>query len=137
VQDFDAVVPMPLSPDKAEAGEIHRTALLAKEIAILLGTKVASVLSLNQPISKHRLRTGMGLSAKQFERRYREALAVDFGVRHFGRILLLDDVCTEGSTLRCAVQAIREVNAECIIVGATAGQVILKSVVRDETPLVH
>ena len=134
--DFDGVVPIPLSPDKADAGEINRTGLLAKELAMLFGTTVTSVLSLKQPISKHRLRTDLGLTAKQFERHYRGALTADPGARGLSRILLLDDVCTEGSTLRCAVQAIREVNADCIIVAATAGQMILKSVVRDKTVLV-
>lgn len=134
--DFDAVVPIPLSPDKADAGEINRTGLLAKELAMLFGTTVASVLSLNKPISKHRLRTDLGLTAKQFERQYRQALTADPGARALSRILLLDDVCTEGSTLRCAVQAIREMNADCTIVAVTAGQMILKSVVRDKAPLV-
>jgi len=69
---------------------------------MLFGTTVASVLSLKQPISKHRLRTDLGLTANQFERRYREALTADAGARGLSRILLLDDVCTEGSTLRCA-----------------------------------
>jgi len=94
------------------------------------------VLSLNKPISKHRLRTDLGLTAKQFERQYRQALTADPGARALSRILLLDDVCTEGSTLRCAVQAIREMNADCTIVAVTAGQMILKSVVRDKAPLV-
>jgi predicted amidophosphoribosyltransferase len=134
--DFDAVVPIPLSPDKAEAGEINRTALLAEELAMLFGTTVASVLSLKQPISKHRLRTDLGLSAKQFEQHYRQALTVDPGARGLSRILLLDDVCTEGSTLRCGVQTIREINECCTIVAVTAGQMILKSVVRDKTPLI-
>jgi predicted amidophosphoribosyltransferase len=44
--DFDCIVPTPLSPDKAAAGEINRTALLANELARLLGTRVADVLQL-------------------------------------------------------------------------------------------
>ena len=63
-------------------------------------------------------------------------MTVDAAARGLSRILLLDDVSTEGSTLRCAVQAFREVNADCSIVAATAGQMILKSVVRDKTVLV-
>jgi hypothetical protein len=35
--DFDAVIPIPLSPDKEQAGEIHRTKLLGLEPARLLG----------------------------------------------------------------------------------------------------
>ena len=135
--DFDAIVPIPLSPDKNEAGEINRTALLAQELASLLGTPVKRVLSLNQPISKHRLRTGLGLSAQEFERRYRECLVVEPEACSLSRLLLVDDVCTEGSTLRSAAQRIHEINPHCDIVAATSGQMILKAVVRGKAPLVE
>jgi predicted amidophosphoribosyltransferase len=134
--DVEAIVPIPLSPDKAEAGEINRTALLAREMEVLLGTPIVDALSLNQPISKHKLRTWAGLSAKEFERRYRQALVVSPDIRNWKRILLLDDVCTEGSTLRVAAQCIRELNLECEIIAVAAGQMIVKPVVRDKAPLV-
>lgn len=46
---FDAVVPIPLSPDKDAAGEIHRTQLLARELARLLGTPTRELPSLSEP----------------------------------------------------------------------------------------
>jgi predicted amidophosphoribosyltransferase len=134
--DFDCIVPIPLSPDKAEAGEIHRTRLLARELASLLGTRMVELLELRHPISKHKLRTGQGLTALQFERQYAAALQVEEKAKDFERILLVDDVCTEGSTLRCAATAICAVNPDCEIVAATVGQMILKAVVKDEGQLV-
>lgn len=134
--DIEAVVPVPLSPDKAKAKEINRTMLLARELAKLLGAPVADVLSLNRPISKHLLRIELGFSAGQFEQEYRNALFVEPRARDLGRILLLDDVCTEGSTLRCAADRILELNPSCEIIAATAGQMIMKAVVRKETSLV-
>lgn len=134
--DFDAIVPIPLSPDKAEAGEINRTALLARELSILLSAPVVDALSLNQPISKHRLRTWGGLTARGFERKYREALVVSPEIHKLNRILLLDDVCTEGSTLRVAAQRIRDECTNCEIIGATSGQMIVKAVVRNKAALV-
>jgi len=102
----------------------------------LLGTAVVNALSLNLPISKHRLRTWAGLTATEFESRYREALSVGPEIKDLNQILLLDDVCTEGSTLRTAAQRIREANPGCQIIAATAGQMIVKAVVRDKASLV-
>jgi predicted amidophosphoribosyltransferase len=135
VTDVDAVVPIPLSPDKEKAGEINRTRLLARELCRLLGAHLASVLSLSHAISKHKLRIHKGFSVTQFEAKYSEALAVDTRVREFRRLLLIDDVCTEGSTLRCAVGALRAVHPNSEISLATAGQMIVKNVVKYEAPL--
>jgi len=129
--DFDAVVPIPLSPDKEAQGEIHRTRLLGKELARLLGTRFSEVLSLKCPISKHKLRITSGLTAGQFEARYSQALVVDDKVRNYNRILLVDDVCTEGSTFSSAIGRLRGAKPELEITAAAAGQMIVKAVVRD------
>lgn len=131
---FDCVVPIPLSPDKASANEIHRTRLLAGELARLLGVRVAEVLSLNRPISKRRLLAAR-YTKLDFERAYLSALEVSEKVRAFGRVLLLDDVCTEGTTIGCAYRRIREVHPSCEISAVTAGQMIVKAVVKDEQAL--
>jgi hypothetical protein len=132
--DFDGVVPIPLSPDKAEANEIHRTRLLANELAKLLGIRVADVLSLNRAISKRQL-FSLGYTRRDFEDAYYKALSVGGRVTSYQRLLLLDDVCTEGTTLRCALQRIREVHPSCEVSAVTAGQMIVKAVVRDESGL--
>ena len=133
--DFDCIIPIPLSPDKAQDGEIHRTLLLARELARLLGTPVRDFLTLTHAISKHKLRTDEGLNAKEFEPAYRNALLVDPRARSQEQILLLDDVCTEGSTLRCCVEAIKEIAPDCTITAVTGGQMILSHVVSQTAEL--
>lgn len=130
--EFDAVVPIPLSPDKERLHEIHRTRLLARELARLLGLRVAELLSLNQPISKRAL----SLPAKQFESRYSKALIVSPAAGRSQRVLLVDDVVTWGSTLGVAAERLREVRPDMDIVAATAGRMILKDSVRYETRIV-
>jgi predicted amidophosphoribosyltransferase len=133
--DFDCIVPVPLSPDKAAAGEIHRTKLLAREVARLLSVPVLELLALEHPISKRGLRTQLGFSAGQFEANYSAALRCDSPPEHYRRILLIDDVCTEGSTLRCSLLALNKLAPRVEVSLATAGQMILKAVVKDQTSL--
>lgn len=132
--DFDCVVPIPLSPDKEKAGEIHRTRLLSRELAKLLGVRAAEVLSLNRSISKRRLMNN-GYTRRQFEDRYYDSLDVSDRVRNFNRILVVDDVCTEGTTLRCALRRVHDAHPECEAAAATAGQMIVKAVVRQDDAL--
>jgi predicted amidophosphoribosyltransferase len=135
--EFDCIVPIPLSPDKAAKNEIHRTRLLADELARLLDAPVKELLSLSAPISKRRLRTDRGYTANQFEQKYYETLTVDPRVNSYERLLLLDDVSTEGSTVRCAVRRIHENSADAAIVVATAGQMIVKHVVAADDAIVR
>lgn len=134
VLDFDCVVPIPLSPDKAAAGEIHRTRLLARELAKLLGVRAAELLTLDRPISKRRL-LASGYRARQFEGMYYAALSASDRLANYRRVLVVDDVCTEGTTLRSALRRIREVNPSCESTAATAGQMIVKAVVKNEPAL--
>jgi predicted amidophosphoribosyltransferase len=127
----DCVVPIPLSPDKHSRGQINRTRILAQQLASLLGVAIADVLSLRGPISKRQFLSA-GLSRRQFENRYHQLLQVDNSIRQYPRILLLDDVCTQGSTLDCALRKIRETHPHSKLTATTAGQMILKSVVSDE-----
>lgn len=133
--DFDCIVPIPLSPNKAAAGEIHRTRLLAKELARLLNIPVVELLGLKVPISKRILRTQLGLTALQFEMNYSAALRCDPLPATSRRVLLVDDVCTEGSTLRCCVLTLRTVSPDAEVSIATAGQMIMKAVVKNEATL--
>jgi predicted amidophosphoribosyltransferase len=131
VSDFDCIVPVPLSPDKQKKGQPNRTRILAQALGALLRITVADVLSLSGAISKRQFLSA-ALTQAQFEHQYRQLLNVDTSIRRYPRILLLDDVCTEGSTLNSALQRIRETHPQSQLSATTAGQMILKSVVKDE-----
>lgn len=129
----DFIVPIPLSPDKAKAGELHRALALAKELSQLLGIDVRQALRLDRPISKRVL----GLSARAFERRYGEALSCR-GMRPAPRrILLVDDVCTHGSTLTVAAKAVQERIGECEVVACAAGQMTIREALAEPSKLLE
>ena len=134
--ECDAIVPVPLSPDKEAAAEIHRTSLLAGELARLLGCPVREFLKLASPISKRRLRGDLHYSAAQFEWAYERQLVVDDGVDDLTRVLLVDDVCTEGSTISACTDSLRSRNSKLEIVAVTAGQMTVRAAVEHEEDLV-
>ena len=128
--EFDYVVPIPLSPDKEASGEEHRTRALARELGRLLAVRVREMLSLSASISKRRMQAA-GSTTAQFERSYREALQAKVPA-NVGRILLVDDVMTRGSTVAQALHVLREQRSDVEVVVATAGQMIVKEAVVDE-----
>jgi hypothetical protein len=133
--DFDAIVPIPLSPEKAERGELNRTRALTDELSKLLGVPVLEALRLERAFSK-KAAMAAGATPSGFERDYVAAPEIPDGVAVPDRVLLVDDVCTKGSTLRSAWLKLRERNPGCVAAAATAGQMILKHLVRDESVLV-
>lgn len=128
--EFDYVVPIPLSPDKAEKGEKHRTRTLARELSRLLAVRTQEMLELSSSVSKRRMQAE-GYTVSQFENRYRRALQA-IVPRDAERILLVDDVMTRGSTIAQALNAIREQRPDVAVVVATAGQMIVKEAVVDD-----
>ena len=128
--EFDYIVPIPLSPDKAANGEKHRTRALARELGELLVVKVREMLSLSTGISKRRM-LAVGSTPAQFERQYRAALQATVPA-DAGRILLVDDVMTKGSTAAQALHVLREQRPGTEIVVATAGQMIVKEAVLED-----
>jgi predicted amidophosphoribosyltransferase len=133
LQAADFIVPIPLSPDKATAGELHRTLALANELSQLLGIAVRQSLYLDRPISKRAL----GLPAETFERRYAAALGCSGMRPRPRRVLLVDDVCTHGSTLRVAARAIQDRFDECEVVACTAGQMTVREALADPDRLLE
>ena len=128
---FDAIVPIPLSPEKAAAGELDRTTALATELGRLTGSRVRPHLSLSDPISKRRM-ISQGFTPTQFRMRYRRYLRVDPAMANLGRILLIDDAITRGLTLSAVLGAVRDAAPGIDIVVASAAQMILKDVVVDQ-----
>ena len=127
--DFDAIVPVPLSPEKAAAGELHRTRALARELSELLEVPVKEWLTLEEPVSKRNLRTRLNYSAGEFEEAYAAQLKTSNRCKSASSVLLVDDVCTEGSTLKVCAAAIKSQAPNCLITASTAGQMAVKAVV--------
>lgn len=129
--DFDCLVPIPLSPDKLAAKEHHRTKLLAQELSRLLDVPVVEAISLTKPVSKRKM-LSQGKTRTEFEREYLNALAVLPTVNNYHRILLVDDVCTRGSTFKCAHTVIRRNGGGSQKIGAAcAGLMIVTETVQD------
>jgi hypothetical protein len=133
--DADLIVPVPLSPDKAEKGELHRTRALAHALRPMLKAPVTECLELASPVSKRKLRGADGYSASRFEAAYASALRVEDLPPETATVLLLDDVCTEGSTLRVTARALRAAIPGLRIIAATAGQMTVRAAVRDADAL--
>lgn len=129
---FDCVTPIPLSPEKAAAGKVDRARSVGVQVARLLGTSVLNLISLKTAISKGALRRMNGLSAAEFEASYAEALDVDEAVGRIDRLLIIDDICNEGSTLSAALASVREANPGITAVGTSVGQMASRAAVRDQ-----
>ena len=127
LDSIEAIVPVPLSPDKARLGEVHRTRALASRLSELTGIPAREVVSLRRPVSKRRLMHDEGWSMAQFERYYLSLLEVDPEVRDLQSVMVIDDVATRGSTLRCIARALRGIREDLEILSVAAGQMILKA----------
>jgi len=130
-EGFDAIVPVPLSPDKALAGEMDRTAQLATELSRLIGVPVQSHLTLAGAISKRRMEN-QGFTSTEFQQRYRQLLVIDPAIALARKILLVDDVITRGTTLAVITSAIKTLAPNVEIVCAAAGQMVIKAAVADD-----
>jgi hypothetical protein len=128
---FDYVVPIPLSPAKAKKKERHRTRALADELGRLLVVPMREMLRLCESVSKRQM-LSQGCTIAEFEDEYSNALRADVPA-NTTRILLVDDVLTRGSTVAQAIDAIRAQRPKVKVVVATAGQMIVKEVVVDDS----
>jgi len=100
---FDEIIPIPLSPDKAERGEPDRVLALADELGRLLGVPVRQVLSLSEPVSKRDLQS-QGYTRTWIRDYYFQVLEVEptWDRTPYGRVLVVDDVCAHGMTFDSA-----------------------------------
>ena len=129
--EADAIVPVPLSPEKAAAGEIHRTLLLAQSLSRLIRVPVVQALQLTAPKGK-RAAQAAGKSFAQFRAEYTALLTVDPTLIPMSRIILVDDVCTYGHTLAAVVAGLRNAGVNAVIVASTAGQMTVREAVAQD-----
>ncbi len=103
---WEAVVPIPLSPEKQAAGEVDRVRAIAVELGRLVRAPVRDVLSLTAPAGK-RATVRSGGSPARFQELYTQHLVVNSPLPpSVRRVLLVDDVCTTGTTLTVAARAL-------------------------------
>ncbi len=134
ISDIDAVIPVPLSPDKEKRKEMNRTLVLAREISKFIKSPVRRSLELSQPISKRRFIRNGGTTS-EFEQRYYKLLRTS-NLPKKGRVLVVDDVATKGSTLSMCARRIVE-NSSCEVVAGTPSLMILVAVVKRESELLR
>lgn len=103
----DCLVPVPLHPDRERERGYNQAQLLAAELAAALGI----ALEVNGLFRTRYTRPQVGLHAR--ERKVNVTAAFQAAHEHVRgrRILLIDDVCTTGSTLTAAALALRQAGA--------------------------
>jgi len=107
----DTVVPVPLHHSRLLEREYNQSALLAREIAELAGMR----LELNGLVKSRKTIPQVGLPRKLRLANLRGAFNVTCGHRFDGcHVLLVDDVCTTGATLRECASVVAEAGAESV-----------------------
>ncbi len=106
----DALVPVPLHPRRERERGYNQASLLARQAGKLLGLPV-----LDQALVRLRPTPAQARSANLEQRRHNVegAFQCRGGVKGL-RIILVDDVCTTGSTLSACALALREAGAASV-----------------------
>ena len=104
---------------------------MAKELGKLLAVPVCEMLKLTESVAKRRMMS-WGRTTAQFEELYLNALRANIPL-DADRILLVDDVMTKGSTVAKALEVIYQQKSKTTVVVATAGQMIVKEAVSEES----
>ena len=100
---FDALVPVPLHPVKEREREFNQAGLLAGRLSLELGVPV------RRWLSRTRMTPAQAGSGREERMRNLEGAFRVRGTMPPGtRILLVDDVCTTGSTLDACAAALKE-----------------------------
>jgi len=106
----DVVVPVPLHPQRERRRGYNQSALLARELAKHLGLPVATDIL----VRARATRPQVGLSQDERAVNVHDAFTCTANSFAGRRVLLVDDVCTTGSTLAAACHALRMAGASSV-----------------------
>ncbi|HSY58087.1 MAG TPA: ComF family protein [Terriglobales bacterium] len=116
----DAIVPVPLHPDRRRERGYNQAELIAKPLARRLGLKLGAYLLMRTKPRPPQL----VLSRSEHWKSVRGAYATREGVRVDKlRILLVDDVLTTGATLDACARALKKAGAASVV-GLTVARVV-------------
>jgi len=101
--DVDVIVPVPLHPTRERQRGYNQSALLARELGVHLERPVVEDTLLRVKATPPQV--GLGTKARQVN--VRGAFDCTDSILGGKRVLLVDDVCTSGSTLEAASAALR------------------------------
>ena len=130
---FSVVLGVPLNETKRASGEIDRVGKLAKALSDKIRIPYLDIFTLHGNISR-RLYKRMGYSTEYFRRNYKRQLEIDTPKRLVDsissdqRILLIDDVYTDGITTAAIIDALEqkfpknEINVTIATLGVMAKQ---------------
>jgi ComF family protein len=104
----DAIIPIPLHESRLAERGYNQAGLLAQAAGKQLHCPVLEDILVRERATPHQV----GLNA--VERRENVQGAFSIAGKVVPKILIIDDVCTTGSTLGAASQALREAGVECI-----------------------
>lgn len=108
--DFDCVVPVPLSKRRLTERGYNQSALLAKPFAEFFGLSMREDLLFKIRETERQSRVSVELKYTNLKDAFRAEEAVKNK-----RILLLDDICTTGSTLRECAVTLKSAGAQSIV----------------------
>jgi ComF family protein len=106
-EDIDVIVPVPLHSSRLRQRGYNQAALLARE----LGTEIGRPVVEDALVRIRATAPQVNLSAKERQENVRDAFRAVNSSLGGERVLLVDDVCTTGSTLEAACRALRRANA--------------------------
>ena len=125
---FDFIVNIPLSPDKQKAGELDRVDVVCKKLSVLLNRPYRkNMLILSKPISRRSYKS-LGITSSEFLYDYFNFLKWNKKISlNNKKILVIDDVVTDGKTLEAFAKKIHSKYSKAQIYAATCGIMAKKS----------
>ena len=119
---FDFITNIPLSPEKKTAGELDRVDLVCSILSVILDLPyIKNMLVLSKPISRREYKF-LGKSSSDFVKDYFQFLEWNTNRSLDNKkILIVDDVSTEGKTLMTFVKKIHERYPKAQLYVATCG----------------